>query len=99
MVLLHLPKHSPHMTWSSPGVGLPPPFLSLLGTTSTPRPPVNYSEQASFSSHENPLPLLKDGARPTFGRPPSPRAAAAIPHPEYQRMAMVSAEAPPLTKG
>ena len=73
-----------HTTWSSRPRGLATSLslpTSLLVTTSAPRPPVNYSEQASFSSHTNPLPLLKDGARPTSGRPPSPRAAAAIPPP------------------
>lgn len=91
-----------HTTWSSRPRGLASSLClptSLHVTTSTPQLLVSYSEQASFSSHTNPLPLLKDGAGPTSpGHPPSLRASAAIPHPEHQRMTSVSAEAPPLTK-
>lgn len=91
-----------HTTWSScrrgPASSLSPP-TSVLVTSSTPRLLVTYAEQASFSSRTNPLPLLQDGAGPTSpGHPPSLRASAATPHPEHQRTAAASPEAPPLTE-
>ena len=83
-VLLHRPKHCPvtHDLVLLPARACQLPFSPYVRPCDQPYTPamVVYAEQASFSSHTNPLPLLQDGAGPTSpAHPPPLRASAATP--------------------